>query len=102
MPRAPRLLDVECPCCHAKLKVDPATQAVIHHEQPVKPPPVEDLAGAVARLKEESGRREQAFQKSVEQQKVQQDVLSKKFDELLRRAKETPDTPPPMRDIDLD
>jgi hypothetical protein len=29
-------------------------------------------------------------------------VLEKKFDELLKQAKENPDAPPPMRDIDLD
>jgi len=29
-------------------------------------------------------------------------VLEKKFDELLRQAKENPDYTPPKRDIDLD
>ena len=29
-------------------------------------------------------------------------VLSAKFDELLKQAKENPDLPPPKRDIDLD
>jgi hypothetical protein len=29
-------------------------------------------------------------------------VLAKKFDELLKQAKENPDVTPPMRDIDLD
>jgi hypothetical protein len=29
-------------------------------------------------------------------------VLARKFDELFKKAKETADEPPPMRDIDLD
>ena len=29
-------------------------------------------------------------------------VLARKFDELLKQAKESPDTAPPKRDIDLD
>lgn len=53
-------------------------------------------------MKGEAGRREDVFQKSVEQHKVHQDVLSKKFDEMLKIAKENPDEPPPKRDIDFD
>ena len=43
-----------------------------------------------------------AFLKSVESQKTHHDVLSKKFDEMLKIAKENPDEPPPKRDIDFD
>ena len=96
------MFEVECPCCHASLKVDPQTCAVISHKEPVKPPPIEDLAAAVQRLKGESARREEAFQKSVQAEKMSKDVLAKKFDELLKQAKQEPVGPPPKRDIDLD
>ncbi len=52
--------------------------------------------------KGEAGRREDVFKKSVESHKTHHDVLSKKFDEMLKIAKENPDEPPPKRDIDFD
>ena len=95
------LWDVRCPCCEAFLKIDPETRSVISHKVPEKPKPIEDLAAEVAKLKGASGRREEAFQKSFEAEKIHGRVLEKKFDELFKRAKENPDTKPPTRDIDL-
>jgi len=96
------LLEVTCPCCQAKLKIDPETQAVISHVEHVKPPPIEDLGLAVQKLKGEAARRDEAFQKSFADHKVHNEVLNKKFDELLRQAKANPDTGPRKKDIDLD
>jgi hypothetical protein len=96
------LFEVDCPCCSAVLKIDPETQAVIAHAVPEKPPPIEDLAAAVAKLKGEAGRRDEVFRKQFEAEKSHGRVLEKKFDELLKQAKENPDTTPPKRDIDLD
>ncbi|MGD0360086.1 MAG: hypothetical protein ABSC93_04405 [Bryobacteraceae bacterium] len=96
------LFEVQCPCCSALLKVDPETQAVIAHVVPEKPPAIEDLAAAVAKLKGEAGRRDEVFRKQFAAEKSHGKVLEKKFDELLKQAKENPDTPPPRRDIDLD
>ena len=78
------------------LKIDPETQAVISHKVPEKPPAIEDLAAAVAKLKGEAGRRDEVFRKSVESQKMHGKVLEKKFDEMLRQVKENPDAPPPQ------
>ncbi|MFN7995529.1 MAG: hypothetical protein U0Q18_18105 [Bryobacteraceae bacterium] len=96
------LFEVKCPCCEATLKIDPETQAVISHSVPQKPPAIEDLAAAVAKLKGEAGRRDEVFRKQVEAEKSHGRVLEKKFDELLKQAKENPDLTPPRRDIDLD
>ena len=96
------MFEVECPCCEARLKIDPETRAVIAHIVPVKPPPIEDLAVEVAKLKGEGARREQVFQRQFEAEKSHGKVLEKKFDELFKRAKENPDLTPPKRDIDLD
>lgn len=97
-----KLFEVECPCCQAKLKVDPETHAVISYAVPEKPPAIEDLAAAVAKLKGEAGRRDEVFRKQFESEKMHGKVLEKKFDELLKQAKENPDLTPPKRDIDLD
>ncbi|MSV35577.1 MAG: hypothetical protein EXQ47_08275 [Bryobacterales bacterium] len=96
------LITVTCPCCQAELHIDPETAAVIRHVEHVKPPTFADLESAVQKQKGEASRREEAFKKSVESHKVHQDVLSKKFDEMLKLAKENPDEPPPRRDIDFD
>ena len=99
---AKALIEVDCPCCQSVLKIDIETRAVISHKVPEKPPVIEDLAAAVAKLKGEPGRREEMFRKSFEAEKSMGKVLNRKFDELLRQAKENPDAPRPLRDIDLD
>jgi len=96
------LFEIQCPCCEAVLKIDLETRALISHKVPEKPPPIEDLAAAVAKLKGEPGRREEVFRKQFEAEKSHGQVLNAKFDELLRQAKENPDKTPPKRDIDLD
>jgi hypothetical protein len=96
------MFEVVCPCCQAILKIDPETQAVIAHIVPVKPPPIDDLAAEVAKLKGEGARRDELFRKQFEAEKSHGKVLEKKFEELFKRAKENPDLEPPKRDIDLD
>ena len=102
MAKSAQLITVTCPCCQAELYIDPETRAVIRHQEHVKPPSITDLEAAVQKLKGEAGRREDAFQKSIEQNKNHHQVLSRKFDEMLKIAKENPDEPPPKRDIDFD
>jgi ribulose kinase len=93
--------DVGCPCCGAVLKVDPETQAVIAHTAAVKPKMFADLEDAARAMKEQDSRKESLFQQSVQAQKNSADVLEKKFQEAMKRAKEAPDTPH-IRDFDLD
>lgn len=95
------VIEVACPCCQASLRVDRETGAVLSHKLPEKPPAIEDLGVAAKALKGEAARREEMFQKSFAEQKTRQSVLDKKFDELLKQAKASPDTGPPKRDIDL-
>ncbi len=102
MPKAAPAFELTCPCCSAVLKVDPATQAVIAHTAPVRPKMFNDMEEAARALKEQDSRRESLFRQSVEAQKHSSDVLEKKFQEAVKRAKETPDTGKPMRDFDLD
>lgn len=96
------LIELACPCCQAILKIDPEMRAVISHKIPEKPPAIEDLAAAVAKLKGEAGRREEVFQKQFAAEKSHGKVLDRKFEELLKQAKENPDTSRPPRDFDLD
>ncbi len=84
------------------LKIDAATRAVISHVAPVKPKTFQDMEEAARAMKEQDSRRESIFRQSVEAQKHASDVLEKKFQEALKKAKETPDTGKPIRDFDLD
>jgi hypothetical protein len=95
-------INVECPCCRAALKVDAATGAVLTHKEHERPKPIEDMGAAVAALKGQAAKREEVFQKSMADHKTRQSVLDKKFDELFKQAKESPDERPFRPDIDLD
>jgi hypothetical protein len=102
MPKKPSNIEVTCPCCSAVLKVDVATAAVIAHTPAVKPKTFADMEAAAKAMREQDSRRESIFQQSVEAQKHASDLLEKKFQEALKKAKETPDTGKPIRDFDLD
>jgi ribulose kinase len=94
--------EVACPCCGAALKIDAASKAVIAHTPKVAPKTFNDIEAAAKAMKEQDSRKESIFRQSVEAQKNQSDLLEKKFQEALRKAKETPDTGKPLRDFDLD
>jgi len=94
--------EVACPCCGATLKVDPSVRAVIAHTAKAVPRTFEDMEAAARAMKEQDSRKESIFRQSVEAQKHQADLLEKKFQEALKRAKEAPDTGKPLRDFDLD
>ena len=61
-----------------------------------------DLDEAAKAMKEQDSRRDSIFRQSIEAQKHASDVLEKKFQEALKKAKESPDTGKPIRDFDLD
>jgi ribulose kinase len=94
--------ELTCPCCGAMLKVDPATKSVIAHTAAVAPKMFNDIEEAARAMKEQDNRRESIFRQSVEAQKHASDVLEKKFQEAVKKAKESPDTGRPIRDFDLD
>ncbi len=102
MPKNPVQFEVACPCCGAALKIDAESKAVIAHTPKAVPRTFEDLEAAARAMKDQDSRKESLFRQSVEAQKNQGDLLEKKFQEALKRAKETPDTGKPLRDFDLD
>ncbi len=83
------------------LKVDSATRAVIAHTPAAAPKTFADFEDAARSLREQEGRKESIFRQSVEAQKHSADLLEKKFQEAVKRAKQAPDAPR-IRDFDLD
>jgi hypothetical protein len=94
--------EVGCPCCGAVLKVDAATHAVIAHVAPVKPKMFADLDAAAKSMREQEGRKESIFRQAVDAEKNKASVLEKKFQEAVKKAKESPEEGPMIRDFDLD
>lgn len=96
------VFEVTCPCCNAVLRIDSEARAVISHTAAERPKMFADLDEAGKAMREQEGRRDSIFRQSVEAEKQRGDLLEKKFQEAIRRAKESPDTGKPIRDIDLD
>jgi hypothetical protein len=94
-------LHVTCPCCKAKLTVDAGLGVVLSHEAPPKAGPGIDLTDAQRILAEQNRQREDKFADSWFQETNKEDILTKKFEEAMKKAKDTPVTKP-IRDFDLD
>ena len=100
--RGSELINVMCPCCGSTLKIDPETNVVIQHREPEKKPLIEDLHVAAQQLKGEVDRRNDIFEKSFASHRSGEKVREKKFEELLKQAKEDKTGAPPKRPFDLD
>jgi hypothetical protein len=98
----PATFEVTCPCCSGVLKIDAESRAVIAHTAAERPKTFADFDEAGKAMREQEGRRDSIFRRSVEAEKQRGDLLEKKFQEAIRRAKESPDSGPLIRDIDLD
>src|SRR5258707_5745223 len=94
-------LHVTCPCCQAKLTVDPVFGAVLSHEVPVKTGPNVDLTDAQKILAEHNRQREEKFAESWFQETNKEDILAKRFEEAMKNANDAP-AGKPIRNFDLD
>jgi hypothetical protein len=94
-------VEVTCPCCHAKLKVDAQLAVVLSHEAPPRAAHNVDLDDTARMLREQAEKREAKFRDSIEAEKKKQDVFDRLFEEGLKKAKKEP-IQKPIRDFDLD
>ena len=96
-------IEIVCPCCGARLKVDTLLARVIAHEAPPKPKRAEadHLNRASEFLQKQAQQREAHFRSSAEEEKIKSDLLARKFEEALKKSRDEPITRP-QRDIDLD
>jgi hypothetical protein len=91
---------VECPCCRAKLTIDRELDAVIAHEPPPRVRDASDLGVAFDRLKSQSAAREERFRQQLAAEAEKGKLLDRKFQEGLKKAKDSPDPPPRPFDRD--
>lgn len=94
------VIELDCPCCGAKLKIDRTLGVVLSHSAPVRPPSI-DLDDTARLLREHEDQVEAKFRASVEAEKMKEDVLARKFAENLKKANDEP-LKKPIRDFDLD
>ena len=94
-------IEVTCPCCRSKLTVDPQLAAVLAHVPPPRVTPDVDISDAARILSEQAQRREDKFRDSWEAERNKEDVLTRKFEEALKKAKDQP-VEKPLRDFDLE
>jgi hypothetical protein len=91
---------IACPCCQAKITVDPELRAVIAHEPPPAKRTVDDLGAAFGALRTKANEREERFRQQMEAESQKGKLLDRKFQEGLKKAKDSPD--PPKRPFDYD
>jgi hypothetical protein len=94
-------INITCPCCKAVLTIDTDLEVVLSHTDPPKAPPSVDLNDPFAVLSKQAADREAKFQASWDAEKKKDDVLTRKFEENLKKAREGP-AEKPVRDFDLD
>ncbi len=94
-------IELECPCCGARLKIDVSLGKVIWHGQQPRKAEAPDIDHSSQLLEKERARREALFRRSAEDEKSKAQLLDKKFEEALRRSKDEP-VVRPSRDFDLD
>jgi hypothetical protein len=89
----PEALDVDCPCCGSRLKIDPETGAVVWAEK--KKEPAKSFDELLNKVSSQKSVLDEKFARSVHQNKNQKQILEKKFEEARKRAAERPDERPP-------
>jgi tRNA1(Val) A37 N6-methylase TrmN6 len=91
---------LRCPCCEARLTVDPELQAVVAHEPPPPKRTVADLGAALGALGAKAAEREARFRQQMEAESRKSQLLDRKFQEGLKKAKDT--DAPPRRPFDFE
>jgi hypothetical protein len=98
---AEKSFEVRCPGCQAHLTIDPEVRAVIAHAPPPRTGPAASLDKAMEGLRGQQAARDARFRQAAEAEKTREQLLARKFEAGLKRAKDSPDPPGP-RPIDLD
>ena len=93
-------IEVTCPCCESKLTVGTNLAVVLAHTVPVRAAPEVDISDAARILADQAQKREDKFRDSWVAESKKEDVLNRKFEEALQKAKDQP-VEKPLRDFDL-
>ncbi len=93
-------VQVECPCCDAKLLVDSKSGEVLWHEAKERTKEKLSLGEMVKNLDVHKKETAERFEKEKQALKDRSRILEEKVKEAMKRVDK--DSPPPIRPIDLD
>lgn len=91
-------LDITCPCCESKLRLDQKTGEVIWKDEKKKE--LSSLSDMVKGLGAQRKEQESLFKKQSELQKERSRLLDEKFKEAQKHVDKSDSKP--LRDIDFD
>lgn len=91
---------ITCPCCQGKLTIDAELRAVIAHQEAPRQRSTADLGAAFDQLRSRSAEREERFKQQMQAEAQKGQLLDRKFQESLKKAKDSPDPPPRRYDYD--
>jgi hypothetical protein len=85
-------IELNCPCCEAKLVVDSATGEILSAERP-RVDPTKTFDTALKDVQTGEQRRNEAFHKAFDRTQRLDDLLNKKFEEAKKKAAKEPGKP---------
>jgi hypothetical protein len=91
---------ITCPCCQGKLTIDAELKAVIAHQEAPRQRGTSDLGAAFDQLRSRSAEREERFKQQMQAEAQKGKLLDRKFQESLKKAKDSPDPPPRRYDYE--
>ena len=91
---------ITCPCCQGKLTIDAELKAVIAHQEAPRQRSTADLGAAFDQLRSRSAEREERFNQQMQAEAQKGKLLDRKFQESLKKAKDSPDPPPRRYDYE--
>jgi hypothetical protein len=95
-------LNITCPHCGSKIRVDTEAGVVIDHAPPVHHKDKVDFDARLQQIESEKARAADRMAEAMRKEKDKDRLMQDRFSELLDNAKKTKDEGKPIRDIDLD
>ena len=96
-----KTLNVDCPCCSAKLQIDVASGKVLFSEEATAPKDF-SFDSQLERIRRQAEQADQLFSKAFQDEAERKKLLERKFEEAQKRAAGDKSGTPPRNPFDMD
>ena len=96
-----RSITVICPHCGATLEIDVEAGIILGHTPRKEEKKALDFDERLRLMEAEKKRAADRMAEAMRAEKAKERILEDRFKKLLDEAKDAPDEPPPIKDIDL-
>jgi len=96
-----KTVSVTCPHCNSTLSVDVDAGVVVSHAPAKEEKRNLAFEERLRRLQEDKKRAADRMAEAMRAEKAKGRIMEDRFKKLLDEAKDAPDEPPPLKDIDL-